>query len=110
MSVWQDADTIFNFVYKTMNVEIFKRRKEWFTKMPEMHMALWYVPEGHEPTVKEAEERLNHIRLHGATSFAFTFKKRFLSDGTEVIFALYFFNTSNGFNSISRSIGALIGH
>ena len=24
MSVWQDADTLFNFVYKTMHVEIYK--------------------------------------------------------------------------------------
>jgi len=85
MSVWKDIDSLFHFTYKTMHADIFRRRKEWFSKMAEMHMALWYVPEGHEPIVKEAEEKLNHIRLHGPTVHAFTFKKRFMEDGTEVV-------------------------
>lgn len=84
MSVWKDTESLFRFVYQTNHVDIFRRRKEWFTRMPDMHMALWYVPEGHTPGVKEAEERLNHIRLHGPTAHAFTFKKRFLADGTPV--------------------------
>jgi hypothetical protein len=67
-------------IVKSNHVEIFKKRASWFEKMPEMHMALWYIPAGHEPTVKEAEERLNHIRAHGETSFAFTFRKKFTAD------------------------------
>src|SRR5436190_10799386 len=44
MSVWENIDVLSQFVYQSDHVEIFKRRKEWFQKMPEMHMALWYVP------------------------------------------------------------------
>lgn len=77
MSVWKSLDSLFDFVYKSNHVEVFKKRSSWFEKMPEMHMALWYVPAGHEPTVKEAEERLNYIREHGDTPKAFTFRKKF---------------------------------
>jgi Domain of unknown function (DUF3291) len=77
MSVWENIDALFQFVYKTEHVEIFKRRKEWFEKMPEMHMALWYIPAAHLPTVAEAIERLNYLRNNGETPFSFSFKKRF---------------------------------
>jgi len=80
MSVWRTIDSLFNFAYKSHHVEIFKKRSSWFEKMPEMHMALWYVPAGHEPTVAEAEGRLNYIRANGETPRAFTFRKRFTAE------------------------------
>ena len=40
MSVWRNADALYEYVYRSNHVEIFKRRKEWFEKMKDMHMAL----------------------------------------------------------------------
>lgn len=77
MSVWENTEVLFQFVYQSHHTEYLKRRKEWFQKMPEMHMVLWYVPAGHAPTVQEAVDRLNHLRKNGETPFAFTFKKQF---------------------------------
>jgi Domain of unknown function (DUF3291) len=77
MSVWENIETLFQFVYKSGHVEIFKRRKEWFEKMPEMYMALWYIKPGNLPTVAEATERLIYLRNNGETPFSFSFKKRF---------------------------------
>lgn len=76
LSVWASTDALFDYVYKSDHVEIFKRRKEWFEKIPEIYMALWYVPEGHKPTADEAKERLLYLRQHGETPYAFSFKKR----------------------------------
>lgn len=77
MSVWKDIDTLYAYTYQTAHTEILKRRKEWFEKMGEMQLALWYVPQGHIPTVAEAEERLTYLRKNGPTPYAFTFKQRF---------------------------------
>lgn len=77
MSVWRSVESLFNYTYKTMHLEVFKKRHNWFEKMPEMHYALWYVPAGHQPTVPEAMERLEHLRKHGETAYAFSFKKKF---------------------------------
>ncbi len=75
MSVWENTEALFQFVYQSNHLEIFRRRKEWFGKMDEMHMALWYIPAGHLPSVAEATERLNHLRNNGETPFSFSFKK-----------------------------------
>ena len=82
MSVWENTESLFQFVYQSNHVEIFKRRKEWFEKMDEMHMAQWYVQAGHLPTVADAVERLNYLRNHGETPFSFSFKKRFTIEET----------------------------
>jgi hypothetical protein len=77
MSVWKDVDSLFRYAYQSQHVEIFKRRKEWFEKMTQMHMALWFVPKGHFPSVEEATRRLDYLRANGETPYAFSFKKRF---------------------------------
>ncbi len=80
MSVWSSLDDLFEFTYQSAHVEIFKRRKEWFSKMTDMHMAFWYIPEGSIPTVEEAKERLAYLNKHGETPYAFTFKGRFSAE------------------------------
>jgi Domain of unknown function (DUF3291) len=77
MSVWRDVDALRNFVYQTPHVEIMKRRREWFARMANAYMVLWWVPAGHQPTVAEAAARLRLLREHGASAQAFTFAKAF---------------------------------
>lgn len=77
MSVWESIDFLYQFVYQSAHVDYLKRRKEWFEKMTDIYTALWWIPETHTITPAEAIERLVHIRQHGDTPFAFSFKKRF---------------------------------
>jgi hypothetical protein len=74
MSVWENKESLFKFVYQSPHMEIFKRRREWFERMPEMHMALWYTPERQMPTVDEAIQRLLYLRQNGETPYAFSFR------------------------------------
>ncbi len=80
MSVWKNTEALFQFVYQSNHVEIFKRRKEWFEKMPTMHMTLWYTAVGKWPTVEEAVERLTYLRKNGETPYSFSFKKKFTAE------------------------------
>ena len=75
MSVWDSIVSLRDFVYRSMHVELIRDRDAWFSKIPEMHQALWWIPEGHTPTVEEGKQRLEHLQTHGATSRAFTFAK-----------------------------------
>jgi hypothetical protein len=77
MSVWQSVDALFQFVYQSDHLETFKRRTEWFEKMPEMHMVMWYVPEGSIPSVADAVERLTFTIAGGNTICIFIQKKIF---------------------------------
>jgi len=77
MSVWEDADSLSRFVFKSAHVEIMRRRREWFERMVEAYLVLWWVPKGHVPTVDEALARLARVREHGPTPEAFTFRTAF---------------------------------
>jgi hypothetical protein len=77
MSVWEDVDSLFSYVYKSAHTPYVSRRKEWFEKLTIPMMALWWIPAGHAPTPAEAKARLEHLDRHGATPHAFSFKQRF---------------------------------
>ena len=80
MSVWENIETLNHYVYHSLHVEIFKRRREWFERMKEMHMALWYVPEGYHPSVDDAVHRLDYLRKYGDTPYSFSFKRPFSAE------------------------------
>lgn len=77
MSVWQDVQSLSDYVYKSAHSEMLKRRREWFERVEQAHQVLWWVPAGHRPSVVEAVERLAHLREYGATAQAFTFRHAF---------------------------------
>jgi heme-degrading monooxygenase HmoA len=75
MSVWESLEALQDYVYRTPHAEVMRQRREWFEKMTEAFVALWWIPVDHRPTVAEARERLEHLRAHGPTSRAFTFRQ-----------------------------------
>ena len=77
MSVWETVEHLHTYVYRTAHAEIMRRRKEWFTLMKELYTVLWWVPQGHRPTLYEAKIKLELLKARGATADAFTFKKAF---------------------------------
>ena len=78
LSVWKDIESLAAFAYRnSAHKEIMRRRQEWFDEM-EFYLVLWWVEEGHIPTLVEAKERLNLLATNGPTEKAFTFKKSFL--------------------------------
>jgi hypothetical protein len=79
MSVWASLDDYSNYVYAqgSLHRAVMAQRRRWFQRFDGPYSALWWVPQGHIPTVEEAKERLEHLRVHGDTPFAFSLKKAF---------------------------------
>jgi heme-degrading monooxygenase HmoA len=77
MSVWEDVESLHDYVYRTAHNEVMARRKEWFERMLEVYAVLWWIPAGTIPTVADADQRLQSLRQNGPTAGAFTFKQVF---------------------------------
>lgn len=77
LSVWENIQVLHNYVYRTAHIEVMRRRSEWFQKMKQAYMVLWWIPVGHIPSLQEAENRLQQLNEHGPSENAFTFKKPF---------------------------------
>lgn len=80
-SVWQDLGSLREFVYRTMHGSVMRQRRDWFERMENFYYVLWWVPVGVIPTLEEAKERLEHLRTHGETAYAFTFADPKFSPG-----------------------------
>jgi hypothetical protein len=77
MSVWRDVESLNRYVYSFAHLELMRRRREWFEPMRDAFLVLWWVPRGHRPGMDEAIARLEHLRAHGATAEAFSFRQPF---------------------------------
>ncbi len=71
LSVWENEKSLENFVFKTVHVQFYKRRAEWFPLMDKPHMVFWWVPEGHQPSLDEAYARLTDLQDYGPSERCF---------------------------------------
>lgn len=71
LTVWENVETLGNFVWNTVHRQFYERRQDWFEVLGEMHFVMWWVPKGHQPTLDEALARLDHLRAHGDSDHAF---------------------------------------
>jgi hypothetical protein len=83
LTVWESVEALADFVYRTGHVEFLRRRREWFEAPTEAITCLWWIREGTLPTVDDAIARLEHLRAHGPTPTAFTFRHRFEPDSDQ---------------------------
>lgn len=77
MSVWTDAESLFDFVYRSAHTPEMARRREYFDRYEGAYQALWWIPAGTIPTVNDALSRLWMLDRFGPSEHAFTFKARF---------------------------------
>jgi hypothetical protein len=75
MSVWRDLEALRRYVYHSEHVELMRRRREFFERMPQAFLVLWWVPRGHRPDIPEAMARLEMLRARGPGPQAFTFRE-----------------------------------
>jgi hypothetical protein len=80
MSVWESIEALAAFAYTGPHLDYLRRRLEWFERSSGRSTVLWWVAEGHIPTVEEAKARLELLERQGPTPEAFTFRQAFPPD------------------------------
>jgi hypothetical protein len=77
MSVWRSLEELRDFVYRSAHVDVLRRRGDWFERLSDAHLVLWWLPTDRLPTLEEAAWRIELVRRHGPTAEAFTFRTPF---------------------------------
>ncbi|HEV2533146.1 DUF3291 domain-containing protein [Phenylobacterium sp.] len=83
MSLWESPEALAAFVYRSGHIEIFRQRHDWFEPTDQASFVLWWVPAGTLPQRLDAFARLDHLRAHGPTAHAFSFRARFPAPAPE---------------------------
>jgi hypothetical protein len=77
LTVWESIDALADFTYRSGHTSFLRRRREFFEVPSQPILCLWWIPEGTIPTIDDAIARLEHLRTHGPTPWAFTFRQRY---------------------------------
>jgi hypothetical protein len=75
MSVWESVEALHAYVYRSQHGASLRDRKRWFQKSAGPSTALWWIPAGEIPTVKDGITRLAHLEAYGESPMAFSFAK-----------------------------------
>lgn len=70
-------------VYRSGHVGPLRNRRDWFEPLEGPSLVLWWIPEGHVPTVEEAKEKLRLLEENGPGPEAFTFRSSFPPPGKQ---------------------------
>jgi|SRR5687767_15044010 len=85
LTVWESVDALREYVYKGSHHGVLRDRKRWFEKFDGPYYALWWIPAGHLPSPEEGKERLDYLREHGDSAYAFSFRNVFSQPSEEKI-------------------------
>lgn len=75
LTVWENLEELKAFIYNGNHAKAFMQRRDWFEPLGKEHLALWWVPEGHIPTLEEAKQKMEKLWAEGPSAEVFTFKK-----------------------------------
>jgi hypothetical protein len=84
LTVWESIEALADFTYRSGHASFLRRRREFFESPSQPILCLWWIPEGELPAIDDAIARLEHLRAHGPTPRAFTFRHRFPPDSQEL--------------------------
>ncbi|WP_226780554.1 DUF3291 domain-containing protein [Oceaniglobus trochenteri] len=71
LSVWRDVPSLEHFVWNTVHKRFYDRRHEWYDMGAVLRLVMWWVPEGHRPTIAEAKARFDLLDRDGPSDRAF---------------------------------------
>jgi len=68
LSLWRDLESVAAFSYRGIHGDALSKRAEWFMKGPWPSYVAWWVDEHHQPTWREAVDRIDQLHVYGSTS------------------------------------------
>lgn len=70
-SVWESAEALGDFVFRTAHARFYRKRAEWFDRDFGPALALWWIEPGTTPDIHHALARWRMLKEKGPTKLAF---------------------------------------
>jgi hypothetical protein len=64
LTLWENVAALERFVWQTLHKRFYSRRGEWFEHI-ETPLVMWFVPQGHRPSLAEGIARLDRLKTKG---------------------------------------------
>lgn len=71
VSVWNSVEHLRDYTFATIHADYLGRRSEWFEEVEGPQLAIWNVQTDSRPDFSEAFGRLEHLKAHGPSDFAY---------------------------------------
>jgi len=71
MSVWASPQALGDYVFNTVHVQFYLKRRQWFDAIKRSYFIMWEHNADQWPDEDEALERLSHYEAEGASDRAF---------------------------------------
>lgn len=71
LTVWESVEALERFVWQTVHKRFYGRRDQWFVPLDGPPLVMWWVPAGHQPSIEEGVEHLDHLKAYGPNDHAF---------------------------------------
>ena len=71
LTVWEDTASLKTFVFDTLHAKFMARKSEWFEVLDQQHFVMWWIEEGHRPTLDEGLAKIAHLSDNGESEAAF---------------------------------------
>lgn len=71
-SVQESPEALERLVWQTIQGRFHAKKWSWFRPMATPHFVMWWVPDGHEPDLVEAADRLGRLARQDNTNSAFS--------------------------------------
>jgi len=84
VSVWEDLETLKDFVYGSVHSYFLRNKKKWFDMGGTSLFVLWWLPKGTLPTLEMTKEKLERLEQFGPTPDAFTVREFYDARGAKV--------------------------
>lgn len=84
LSVWESVEALRQFVFNPQHRAIMSRKTEWFLPL-EPHLVMWWIPAGSLPSIADAKQRLEILKMVGPSTDAFSFSQPFPAPSSTVL-------------------------
>ena len=74
LTAWESVEALERFLWGTIHRPFYERWSEWFALLGRVHFVVWWVAEGHRPTLEEGLARLAHPEAQGDSDRAFRWR------------------------------------